>query len=61
MNFLQGKKTLIATSVLILHQILKVFGYDLPQEELSTAIDTIAGVLVFFFRIIAKPKVEEVK
>lgn len=56
MNFLNGKKTYIAVSVVIIHQILKVFGYDIEQTELSAAIDTGAGILAFLFRSMAKPK-----
>lgn len=58
MNFLSGKKTYIAVSVVVIHQILKMFGYDLPQEELSAAIDTGAGIFAFIFRGMAKPKVK---
>lgn len=56
MNFLKGKKTYIAVSIVVIHQILKVLGYDVDQAELSAAIDTGAGILAFFFRSIAKPK-----
>ena len=56
MNILQGKKTYFAASVLVIHQILKMAGYDLPQEQFSSAIDVVAGAAAFFFRMIAKPK-----
>lgn len=56
MNFLSGKKTYIAVSIVVIHQILKVLGYDIDQSELSAAIDTGAGICAFFFRSIAKPK-----
>jgi len=56
MNILQGKKTYLAASVLVIHQILKMAGYDLPQEQFSSAIDVVVGAAAFFFRMIAKPK-----
>lgn len=53
---LAGKRTFIAAGVIIFHQILKLCGYDLPQEQLSTAVDVIAGIAAFIFRALAKPK-----
>ena len=51
-----GKKTYIAAGLVVTHQILKMVGYDVPQEELSSAIDVFGGIAAFFFRMIAKPK-----
>lgn len=53
---LTGKRTYISIGVIFVHQLLKTFGYDLPQEQFSGAIDVIAGIAAFFFRAIAKPK-----
>ena len=55
-NMLQGKRTYIAASVIVIHQLLKLFGYDLPQEQLSSSIDVIAGIGAFIFRSLAQPK-----
>ena len=53
---LAGKRTYIASSVVVVHQILKFLGYDIPHAELSSALDVVAGIAAFLFRMIAKPK-----
>lgn len=53
---LQGKRTYIAASVVVIHQVLKLLGYDLPQEQLSSAIDVVGGIAAFVFRGMAQPK-----
>ena len=56
MDILKGKRTYISIIVLIVHQITKTAGYDLPNEQLSAAIDIVAGVAAYFFRMIANLK-----
>ena len=53
---LAGKRTYISLGVIFVHQLLKTLGYDLPQEQFSSAIDVLSGIAAFFFRAIAKPK-----
>ena len=54
-NMLTGKRTYISAIALILHQIIKVVApdYDVPQENLSTAIDVVLGLMVLIFRKLA--------
>lgn len=56
MDFLQGKKTYLAASGIVLHQALKLSGVDLPGEDGSAIIDVVLAILAFVFRMIAKPK-----
>ena len=53
---LTGKRTYIAASVVVIHQMLKLLGYDLPQEQLSSAIDVIGGIAAFVFRMMANKR-----
>ena len=53
---LTGKRTYIAAGVVVIHQILKLVGYDIPQEELSSTLDVVGGIAAFVFRMLAKPK-----
>ena len=53
---LKGKRTYIAASIVVIHQMLKLAGYDLPQEQLSSAIDVIGGIAAFIFRMKATTK-----
>lgn len=55
-KMLQGYRTYLTLIVLILHQVLKVTGYDIGQEALSTAADTILGIAAFYFRSKASNK-----
>lgn len=54
---LQGFRTYISVILIVLHQILKLLGVDIPSENLSVAVDVILAVLAGVFRLLAKPKV----
>lgn len=56
MEFLQGKKTYLAASGIVLHQVMKLSGVDIPEADASTAVDVVLAILAFVFRMIAKPK-----
>lgn len=56
LQILEGYKVYITVIVLILRQVFKLFGYDVPNDQLSIAIDVILGFLIALFRYVAKPK-----
>lgn len=47
---MKGYRTYIAAGLIVVHQILQVFGIDVPQENLSVTIDTVLAILAIFFR-----------
>jgi len=47
---LTGYRTYISAGIIVIHQIAKLLGYDVPEETLSLAIDTIASIAAIFFR-----------
>lgn len=51
-----GFRTYISAGLIALHQILKLFGYDIPNDNLSTAFDTVASLFAIIFRALARPK-----
>jgi len=54
---LQGFRTYISVILIILHQVLKLMGVDVPEESLSVAIDVILAIAAGVFRLFARPKV----
>lgn len=48
-----GNRTYLMGIALMLHQILKVAGIDIPQENLSLLLDGILSVGVILFRALA--------
>ena len=50
---LVGYRTYITLALMVLHQVLKVNGIDLPQENLSIAVDTILALLAGVFKYLA--------
>ena len=50
MNILVGYRTYISAGIVIIHQIAKILGYDVPQESLSSAVDAFFGLATIFFR-----------
>ena len=55
LQFLEGYKTYLTTVVFIARLVFKQLGYDVPNEQLSIAIDVLFGALIIVFRKIAKP------
>lgn len=51
-----GYRTYISVGLIVLHQILKATGTDIPEESLSIAVDVILAVAAGVFRFVAKPK-----
>lgn len=47
---LKGYRTYIAAGVVVLHQVAKLAGFDVPEESLSMFIDGLFGLLAIFFR-----------
>ena len=54
---MQGFRTYISVILIILHQVLKLIGVDVPEESLSIAIDVILAIAAGIFRLFARPKV----
>ena len=50
LNFLAGYRTYLSALAIIAHQGLKMTGIDMPQEQVSIAIDTVLGAAVMYFR-----------
>ena len=50
MGWLIGYRTYLSALMIISHQVLKVAGVDIPQENLSTALDVVLSILVMIFR-----------
>lgn len=53
---MQGYRTYISVILIVLHQVLKILGVDLPEENLSIAVDVILAIAAGVFRLLAKPK-----
>ena len=53
MNIISGYRTYLMAALLVIHQLLKTQGFDIPQENLSTTVDVILGVGVVIFRKLA--------
>lgn len=47
---LKGYRTYIAAGAVVLHQIAKLAGLDIPEENLSMFLDGLGGLLAMFFR-----------
>lgn len=56
---LEGWKTFSAVAPILLHQIMKGFGFDIEDPQISAAIDGFLAFLGLVFRAMAKPKVKE--
>ena len=56
LQIIEGYKTYITAIVLIVRLVFKHFGYDVPNEQISIAIDVVLGFLIMVFRTMAKPK-----
>ena len=54
---LQGFRTYISVILIVLHQVLKLIGVDVPEESLSIAIDVVLAIAAGVFRLFARPKV----
>jgi uncharacterized membrane protein len=54
---LQGFRTYITVILLVLHQVLKFIGVDIPEQNLSIAVDVVLAILAGIFRLLARPKV----
>ena len=48
-----GNRTYLMGAALILHQLLKATGIDIPQESVSLLLDGILSVGVILFRVLA--------
>lgn len=53
---LSGIRTQLMGAGVIIHQLLKVFGIDLPDDVYSAIIDIVLGVGVIYFRYVAQTK-----
>lgn len=53
---LAGFRTYISVILIVLHQVLKILGIDIPEENLSIAVDVILAIAAGVFRFVAKPK-----
>ena len=56
LNFIAGYKTYATLVIMILHQALKLAGYDVVDADISLFIDSILAALAIVFRYAAKPK-----
>ena len=45
-----GYRTYLSAGIVVIHQIAKIAGYDVPEETLSVAIDSLAAIAAIFFR-----------
>lgn len=53
---LTGYRTYISIILLVLHQVMKIAGVDVPEENLSIAVDVVLAIAAGVFRLVAKPK-----
>ena len=53
MNWLIGYRTYLTVIVMVLHQVLKLKGIDVPSETLSLALDGVLGGLAIIFKYLA--------
>lgn len=61
LNFIAGYKTYATLVIMILHQALKLAGYDVVDADISLFIDSILAALAVVFRYVAKPKAASVE
>lgn len=55
LKFLEGYRTYLTLIVLIIHQILKLFGLEpIEDDKLTIAVDTVLLILAGIFRKLAK-------
>lgn len=54
LDTIAGYRTYIVAVALILHQVLKLSGIDIAEENISNAIDVVLGIGVLVFRKLAK-------
>lgn len=50
---LKGKRTYIALGAIVIHQILKSAGIDIPDESISTLLDVTLTCSAGLFRYLA--------
>ena len=50
LNFLTGYRTYLAVILIIVHQGLKYLGLDIPDANISMAIDVFFAILAAIFR-----------
>lgn len=45
-----GYRTYLSAGIVVVHQVLKAAGVDLPEENLSITVDVLASIAAMFFR-----------
>ena len=53
---LSGIRTQLMGAGVVIHQLLKVFGIDLPDEVYSAILDVVFGIGVIYFRYVAQTR-----
>ncbi len=53
MGIFSGYRTYLMGILIVLHQILKTQGIDIPQENISIALDVLLGIGTVIFRKLA--------
>lgn len=53
---LSGIRTQLMGAGVVIHQLLKVFGIDLPDDVYSAIVDIALGLGVIYFRYVAQTK-----
>lgn len=53
LNFLTGYRTYLTVITMVVHQILKANGIDIPDTTLSVGIDTFLGICAGYFKHVA--------
>ena len=54
-----GKRTYLTLIVIVLHQLAKLGGVDIPNEQISQSVDVVLALMAGIFRYFATQKTDK--